>query len=157
MRILLLILVFSLSSVRLLAQDWGAVQALAVDTPVRIEELGGHRGQLRGRIRAVEDAQLTVLVKGKPIVVPRPSIGRIERVERDALWNGVIIGAGVMLVLRALGGLTGEGCLGRKEPHCTLAGVAMGAGFGALIDYENQKRTVIYAAGSAVTLLRLSF
>lgn len=157
MRILILFLVFSLPSVRLLAQDWGAVQALAVDTPVRIGELGGRGGQLRGRIRAVEDAQLTVLVKGKPIVVPRSSIGRIEREERDSIWNGVIIGAGVMLVLRAFGGLTGEGCLGRKEPHCTLAGVAMGAAFGALIDYENKKRTVIYVSGPTVTLLRLSF
>ena len=94
------LLLLCLRPLPLAAQDWAAVQALPVDTPVRVEEQGGRGGQLRGRIATVGDAQLTLLVRGKPIVISRASIRRLDHERRDPLWNGIVLGAVFSLAMR---------------------------------------------------------
>ena len=140
----------------LLAQDWGAVQSLPPDAIVRIEEqaVGGNR--VRGRIVSVEDAQLTLRVRDNPIVIPRTSIARIELERRDSLWNGLVLGAVFSAVMRVA--FADEACSRTKDPGCTLQGIAVGAGLGALIDSQFKGRRVIYdAAQPPVTFLRVSF
>jgi len=150
------LLLFCLAPLPLAAQDWAAVQALPVDTPVRVEEQGGRGDRLRGRIATVGDAQLTLLVRGKPIAIPRASIRRVDHERRDSLWNGIVLGAVFSLAMRVA--FAGEACARAKEPSCTIQGTLVGAGLGAFIDYQIKGHRVIFVAPQpAVTLLRVSF
>ena len=99
---------------------------------------------------------------GRPIAITRASIGRIDQVRRDPVWEGFAIGLLYGVVMRAT--LAAEACLGRAEPSCTIANVGATAGIGALIDFGiHDERTVYRAARSVtrgrptMTLLRLSF
>jgi hypothetical protein len=135
------------------AQDWAAVGALPVDTPVRVVS---QSGQVHGRISIVEDTQLTVLTRGKPIVIPRSAIVRLEHERRDPLWNGMLIGALASLAMRVA--FAGEACSRTPEPRCTVQGILVGTGLGAFIDYQIRRYPVIYAAPApSLTLLRWSF
>ena len=150
----LLLLCLSLSPLH--AQDWTAVQALPADTPVRVEELSGRGHRLHGRLATVEDAQLTLLVRGRPIVIPRDSIGRLERERRDPLWNGIMLGAAFSLAMRVA--FAGEACARTADPQCTIQGTLAGAAIGAFIDYQIKGHRVIYVAPPpTVTFLRMSF
>jgi hypothetical protein len=138
------------------AQDWTAVQTLPADTPVRVEEVSrpGHR--LHGRLATVEDARLTLLVRGKPIVIARASIGRVERERRDPLWNGMMLGAALSLAMRVA--FAGEACARTADPQCTIQGTLVGAALGAFIDYQIKGHRLIYVAPPpTVTFLRMSF
>jgi hypothetical protein len=149
-------LVAVLGASPLLAQDWEAVRALPSDARVRIQEQGADGNRLRGRIVAVEHAQLTLQVRDRSIVVPKMSIGRVEVERRDSLWNGLLIGAVISAVMRVA--FAGEACSRTKDPQCTLQGIAVGAGAGAFIDSRFSGHRVIYdAASPTATLLRVSF
>jgi hypothetical protein len=140
----------------LFAQDWTAVQALPSDTPVRVEELGGKDGHVEGRIQRVDDAQLILLVRGKPIVIPRALIGRIEQRRSDPVWEGMIFGALYAIAMRVA--FSGEACSRSSDPYCTIAGIGVGAAIGSFIDYQVPARREIYRAPpTPVTLMRLSF
>jgi hypothetical protein len=144
-------------------QDWSAVQALPRETRVVVRELGGRGGHVRGRLLLANDSEVTVLRGGRPVVIPKAMIGRIDEIRRDRVWEGAVIGVLYALIMRAV--FAGGACLG-PEPECTLKGAAMAAGVGALIDYGMDDERVIYRAAKtsrsqrqkpAVTLLRLSF
>ncbi len=145
-----------LSTPPLQAQDWSAVLALPPDTTVRIKEQAGRGGEIQGRISVVENEQLTLLVRGKPIVITRSSIRGIERERRDSLWNGILIGAVFSLVMRVA--FADEACARTRDPQCTFRGTAIGAGFGAFVDHMITTRRVIYTApGATGALLRVRF
>jgi hypothetical protein len=104
----------------------------------------------------VEDAQLTLLVRGKQVAIPRAAIGRVESERRDPLWNGLILGAVLSLGMRAA--FSGETCSRSPEPFCTIKGTVVGAGIGAFIDFQIKGHRVIYdARPSGVALLRVRF
>jgi len=145
-------------------QDWTAVQALPRETRVIVRELGGHSGHVRGRLLLASDSEITVLRSGRPVVIPRAMIGRIDEVQRDPVWEGAVIGILYALIMRA--SFAAEGCVSKPEPECTLRAVAVTGGIGALIDYGIDDDRVIYRAPKAsrsprgkptVSLLRLSF
>lgn len=135
------------------AQDWAAVQALPADTPVRIV---AQAGGLHGRISVVEETQLTVIARGKSIVIPRAAIVRLEQERRDKLWNGMLLGALASLGMRVAFGT--EACSRTPEPRCTIQGLSVGAGLGAFIDHQIKAHPVIYQSPqSTSTFLRWSF
>ena len=140
-------------------QDWSAVQALPRETRVIVRELGGHGrhvGHVRGRLLLVKDSEITVLRGGRPVVIPRTEIGRIDKVRRDPVWEGMIIGVLYALIMRATFGAEAPG--GNREPRSTLTSVAITGGIGALIDLGNDEERVVYRAPKpTITLLRMSF
>jgi hypothetical protein len=153
MAVTVVLFVLCWSAVTLRAQDWADVQALPPDTAVRIVAAGG---ELRGRITAIEDTQLTVLARSRPWVIRRDEIVRLEREIRDPLWNGMIIGALAILALRVA--FYGEACARDTDPGCTLKGVLGGAALGAFVDFQTRRHDVIYRAPPpTLTFLRWSF
>jgi hypothetical protein len=155
-KVIAALFVLSVSTPPLQAQDWTAVLALPTDTTVRIKEQGGQGNELQGRITIVENEQLTLLVRGKPIVITRSSIRRIERERRDSLWNGIVLGAVFSLVMRVA--FADEACARTRDPQCTIKGTAIGAGLGAFVDHLITTRRLIYTAPEATgALLRVRF
>jgi hypothetical protein len=147
------VLLFCLSASPLLGQDWTAVQALPADTPVRVLAQGG---RVDGRISVVDDTQLRLIARGKPVVIPRAAVVRVEQERRDPLWNGLLIGALASLGLRLAFG--GEACSRTPDPRCTVQGLLVGAGLGAFIDHQIRRHPVIYDASQpTVMLLRWLF
>ena len=78
---------------------------------------------------------LTLLVDGQERLIPAARVGRVEK--RDSLWNGMLIGALPGAVVGMMG--AGASC----SPHCSrdiplvaLVQAAVGAGIGALIDFQ---------------------
>ena len=138
------------------AHDWTAVRALPRDTNLIVKELGGRGGHVRGRLLLATNSEITVLKGGRPIIIQRSTIGRIDEVRSDSVWAGAIIGVAYALVMRAT--YAGEACLGRSEPSCTLKSATIAGGLGALIDYSIKDERVAYKAPKpSVTFLRLAF
>jgi hypothetical protein len=101
--------------------------------------------QTGGRLLRLSPEGLALLVGGQEQVIPRNSIGRIEK--RDSLWNGMLIG----VVPSALLGMAGAGA--SCSPHCSrdvplgmLVFGAMGAGIGALVDFRIHGYSIIGGA-----------
>jgi len=138
------------------AQDWTTVQALPIGTPVRIEQPDAGSGPVEGRIETVQDAALSLLVRGQRITIPREAIQRLTREHRDPLWNGLLIGASLSLVVRVA--FAGEACGHASDPRCTIQGALIGAGLGAFVDSRIRRHRLVYdASPPALTLLRMSF
>jgi hypothetical protein len=110
------------------------------------EELGGkvnvgdtifvtdrNGGQTGGRLLRLSAEGLALLVGGQERVIPRNSIGRVEK--RDSLWNGMLIGAvpSALIGMAAAGASCSPHC-GRDVPLGGLVLGAIGAGVGALVD-----------------------
>ena len=135
---------------------WAAVQALPSETRVRIQERDGRGGEVEGSLLMVEESLLTLLTRGRPIVIPKASIGRIEQLRRDSAWEGLIIGALWGVVARAT--YAAEACSRTPEPQCTLQIIGVRAGLGAFIDYQIRgSRTVYRSSRPAMTLMKFSF
>ena len=146
------------------AHDWASVQALPREVRVIVRELGGRGGHVRGKFLLATETEITVLRAGRPVVIPKIAIARVDQIRRDPVWEGAVIGALFALISRAV--FAGEACSTFPEPKCTLHGVAMSAGLGALFDFGVDDDRVVYRApkaarsprGSpAATLFRLSF
>lgn len=147
-------LMLCLVSSSLSAQDWAAVQALPADTPIRVKELARRGGEISGRLLTVENAQLTLLRRGTPVVIPKASIARIEQLRRDPVWEGMIIGGLYAAAMR----------IAFKDevwrPRDTIGNFVVSIGIGAFIDRQLQGRREIYRASqpatntSAVVLLK---
>jgi hypothetical protein len=89
--------------------------------------------QTEGRVLRLSPQELVLLADGKEQAIPTSRIGRVEK--RDALWNGMLIGAFPSALVGA--GAAGASC----SPHCgrdvslgMLVFGAMGAGVGAFVD-----------------------
>ena|SRR5215813_9942279 len=111
--------------------DWTAVQSLPADTEISVKlKTGKH---VRGDFLSATDNELTITRKGKGESFAKGAIAQIDRLERKAeKGKYALIGAGI-------GTAAGAGIGGAKASSTsddgyvyTIAGVAMGAGFGAL-------------------------
>ena len=135
------------------AQDWTAARAIPADTPVRVVTSGG---RVEGRLSLIDDRQMRIVSAGKVVEVSRTDVVRLERKHRDPLWNGMLVGALTSLALRAAFG--GEACSRTPEPRCTAQGLAAGAAFGTLVDFQITGYRVIYSAPEPIiTTLRWRF
>jgi hypothetical protein len=146
------------------SHDWASVQALPREVRVIVRELGSRGGHIGGKFLLATETDITVLRAGRPVVIPKNVIARVDQIRRDPVWEGAVIGAIAALVLRAV--YAGESCSAPPEPRCTLQGVAMSAGLGALFDLGIDDDRVVYRAAKpprspqgrpAATLFRLSF
>ena len=134
------------------AQDWSELQALPVNTPVRVHQLGGRGGEVSGLLQSVDDIQLTLLRGDRPVVVPRSAISRVDQRLKDPIWEGLLFGAIYAAVMTAA----------FKDDSWTAfqttANFVGSMALGAFIDYRIQRtRTVYRAPGANVTLLRVHF
>jgi len=111
--------------------DWTAVQSLPADADVSIKLKDGKR--IRGEFLSATDNQVTITRKGKGESFAKDTVAQVERLERRAeKGKYALIGAGI-------GAGAGAGIGGAKASSTsddgyvyTIAGVAMGTGFGAL-------------------------
>ena len=129
--------------------DWTAVQSLPADADISIRLKTGKR--VRGEFLSATDNELTITRKKKGESFAKDTIAQVERLERKAEKGkyaaiGAAIGTGV-----------GAGIGGAKASSTsddgyvyTIAGVAMGAGFGALGGFlfgqAKRKHVLIYQA-----------
>ena len=109
--------------------DWSAVQALSPDERVAVSTKDGDR--LKGRFDSASDTDINFTHEGRRVTLRRDSIRRVE-VGHKNRWKGALLGAGV-------GGGAGAGAgtyLLSRTDHLTMtaipAGLAIGAGAGAL-------------------------
>ena len=129
--------------------DWTAVQSLPADEDIAIKLKSGK--QVRGEFLSATDNELTITRKGKGESFAKDAIAQIDRLERKAeKGKYALIGTGI-------GAATGAGIGGAKASSAsddgyvyTIAGVAMGAGFGALggllWGQAKRKHVLIYQA-----------
>jgi hypothetical protein len=128
--------------------DWAAVRALLTESPLRIHRLGLRDSQVDGKLLLVEDSQLTLLTRGRPIVVPKAVIGRIEQRHRDSVVEGAILGALYGILAHALWAAEGN----------APVGIGVTAGLGAFVDRRiARKRTVYRAPDLRTTVLLMRF
>jgi hypothetical protein len=147
-------------------QDWASVQALPHSAEVIVRELGGRSGLVRGKFLLASETEMTVLKGGRPVVIPRIAIARVDQIRRDPVWDGALLLALISLATHAVAVFAGERCEATPEPHCAMRSVAVSAGVGALIDWGIDDDRTIYRAPMAVrsaqgrrtlTLWRLTF
>lgn len=129
--------------------DWTTVQSLPADADISVELKTGKK--IRGEFLSATDNELTITRKGKGESFAKDAIAQVERLERKAeKGKYAAIGAGI-------GTAAGAGIGGAKAASAsddggvyTVAGVAMGAGFGALGGFlwgqAKRKHVVIYQA-----------
>jgi hypothetical protein len=90
--------------------------------------------QTGGRLLRLSPEALSLLVDGKEQVLPANGIVRVEK--RDALWNGMLIGAlpSALVGMAAAGASCSPDCRRDVSLAMVIFG-AMGAGVGALVDF----------------------
>jgi hypothetical protein len=129
--------------------DWTAVQSLPADEDIAIKLKTGK--QVRGEFLSATASEVTITRKGKGESFAKDAIAQIDRLERKAeKGKYALIGTGI-------GAGTGLGIGGAKASSAsddgyvyTIAGVALGAGIGALggllWGQAKRKHVVIYQA-----------
>jgi len=140
----IIVVALALSATPVQAQTWEELQAEAKPVTVRVYESAGKGWSFAdGKLLLVKDNELTILRGRSPIVIPKAVISKVESRRRDPVWDGMVIGA---IVNTLLGTLLGgwQGCTRTSE--CALAGIGVGAGFGALTDWRIVGRRTIYKA-----------
>ena len=128
--------------------DWSSVEALAAGTSVRVETMSGDA--LNGKLSGVTDEALTLLHRGKTVVLNRNNIGRVYRREGSPRVRGALVGA---VVGGSIGFGTGLGVylparddmVGTTVPGLTFIGALAGAGIGAAFGRGTDK-VLIYEA-----------
>jgi hypothetical protein len=129
--------------------DWTAVQSLPADEDISIKLKTGKK--VRGEFLSATDNELTITRKGKGESFAKDAIAEIERLERKAeKGKYALIGAGVGTAAGAGIGVAKAGRTSDDGYVYTVAGVAMGAGFGALGGFlfgqAKRKHVLIYQA-----------
>jgi uncharacterized protein YcfJ len=144
MRILIIALAFVLSATAAHGQTWQKLQAEPKPVAVRVYEAAGKAWSYAdGKLLLVKDDELTILRGRTPIVIPKAVISKVETRRRDPVWDGMVIGALVNTLMgTVLGGW--QGCTNTSE--CAIGGIAVGAGFGALIDWRTVGARAVYKA-----------
>jgi hypothetical protein len=111
------------------AADWSVVQTLSPGAKVRVSTRDGDR--LKGRFESATDTDINFTEDGRRVTLRRDTIRRVE-VGHKNRWKGALLGAGVG---GGAGAGTGTYLLSRTD-HLTMsaipAGLALGAGAGAL-------------------------
>jgi len=114
------------------------------EATVRVFEMGGKGwAYADGRLLLVKDNELTILRSGRPLVIPKAAIARVEKRYRDSPVEGAIIGALIGIAAMYAGG--GQGC------NSTGAGCVGGAMLsygllGSFIDWQMVSRRTVYKA-----------
>ena len=139
---IVLMLLYSVTTVQ--AQGWGDLQSVPKEANLRVYEMGGKGWAFAdGKLLLVKDKELTILRGGRPLVITRASIARVERRWRDPAWEGALIGTLVGSVMLRRG--AGQGCTS-PGAGCTIGIVGSYAALGALIDWGRQSRRTVYRA-----------
>lgn len=142
MRISIIALLLSATAAQ--AQTWEQLRAMRAETTVRVYEVGGKGWQFAdGKLLLVKDDELTILRSGRPLVIPRASIARVERRQRDSPVEGALLGA--LIGLAAMGAGAGQGC-SSVGAECIGGFMGIYAGLGALIDWQHVGRRTVYKA-----------
>ena len=129
--------------------DWTAVQSLPADADISIKLKTGKR--VRGEFLSATDNEVTISRKGKGESFAKDTIALIERLERKAeKGKYAVIGAGIGTATGAGIGVAKASGASDDGYVYTIAGVALGAGFGALGGFlfgqAKRKHVLIYQA-----------
>jgi hypothetical protein len=126
------------------AQTWGELQSVPRDSTVRVFEMGGKGWAFAdGRLLLVKDHELTILRSGRPLVIPKAAIARVEKRHRDSPAEGAIIGALIGIAAMYAGG--GQGC-DSTGPAC-VGGFMLTYGLlGTFVDWQIVGRRTVYRA-----------
>ena len=129
--------------------DWESVKTLPLHAAVRIKGLTGPR-QVRGQLESVDDAQLTVIANGKPLVLSRQAVRQLEiatgrrRVKRQAL-----IGLGIGAALGALlGWIAGAEVDDKARAQDVLIWAGVGTTVGIIKGLIDRQYAVVYRSPS---------
>lgn len=144
MRLQLFTLALALCASVAKAQTWDEFQAMPRDMTVRVFEMGGKSWSfVDGRLLLVKDNELTLLRSGRPLVIPKAAIARVERRHRDSPVEGAVIGALIGIIAMSAGG--GQGC--NSAGASCVGGFVLGYGlFGTLMDWQIVGRRTVYTA-----------
>lgn len=129
--------------------DWANVQSVGIDESLSIKLKDGK--QVSGKFSSANDAELTIIRKGKQQVIAKDSIAQVFHLQRKAekakyaaIGAGIGAGAGT-----AIGGAKASGT-GDDGHVYTIVGVLFGTGFGALggllFGAAKRKHVLIYEA-----------
>ena len=105
---------------------------------------------LKGTLQELKADELHFMVEGMRKRMPLAKVRWIQRQQRDSIWTGVLIGAGI-------GAIPGLYWLVADPNECTgmcpeeYALIAAGAVVGGLIDHAIQRKVIIYSADPAST------
>lgn len=126
------------------AQTWGELQKVPKEATVRVYEAAGkHWSFADGKLLLVKDNELTILRSGRPLVIPKASIARVEKRHRDWPVEGALIGALVGIGVMAAG--AGQGC--NSIGAGCVGGFMLGYGLlGTFIDWQHVGRRTVYTA-----------
>jgi hypothetical protein len=126
------------------AQTWSELQAVPQNSTVRVFELGGKGWAFAdGRLLLVKDGELTIVRSGKPLVIPRATIARVDKRCRDSPVEGAIIGALVGIAAMSAGG--GQGC-NSSGAACTGGFMLTYALLGTFVDWQIVGQRTVYKA-----------
>ena len=129
--------------------DWTNVQAVAIDENLSIKLKDGHK--VSGKFASANDSEVTIIRKGRQLVITKDTIAEVYRLERKAekgkyaaIGAGIGVGAGA-----GIGGAKASGASDDGYVY-TIVGVMFGAGFGALggllFGAAKRKHVLIYQA-----------
>lgn len=144
MRLQLFTLVLALCASAAQAQTWSELQTVPRDATVRVFEMGGKGWAFAdGRLLLVKDDELTILRSGRPLVIPKAVIARVEKRYRDSPVEGALIGALIGLVGMSVVG--GQGC--SSTGASCVGGAMLSYGLlGTFIDWQLVGRRTVYKA-----------
>jgi hypothetical protein len=110
--------------------------------------------QIKGSVFEVTDSELTIGAKGNKELIPVSRIQEVSRRHRDPLWNGLLVGAAVGMLLGAASKAAND-CDPNEcgEKYAVPGGLAFGAAVGIALDALWQQKQVLYRAPRARTRL----
>jgi hypothetical protein len=140
---------FVLSSVAQAQSDWEAVKKLAPHAAVRIKGLTGPR-QVRGQLESVDDAQLTVITDGKPLVLSRQAIRQLDiATGRRHVKKQALMGLGIGAALGALlGWIAGAEIDDRARTQDVLIWAGVGTTVGVIKGLIDREYALVYRSPS---------
>jgi hypothetical protein len=126
------------------AQTWTELQTVPPDATVRVFEVGGKGWAFAdGKLLLVKDNELTILRSGRPLVIPKAAIARVEKRHRDSPVEGALIGA--LLGIVGMAAIGGQGC--SSSGASCFGGAMLSYGLlGTFIDWQIVGRRTVYRA-----------
>jgi hypothetical protein len=126
------------------AQTWDELQKVPKESTVRVYEAAGKGWSFAdGKLLLVKDTELTLLRSGRPLVIPKASIARVEKRHRDSPVEGALIGALVGIGVMAAG--AGQGC--SSVGTACVGGFMLAYGLiGTVVDWQIVGRRTVYNA-----------